>query len=123
MRTIGWLVSIHVSALLVLSLFRLLEYIMLHPMISATSAAVWPAFTRGLWFDNVIACYIMIVPLAVVLAAAVADRSARWLRRGVTVWCSVWFALAFAASAANMVEWQGRKMFLSANRQQEAGKC
>lgn len=102
MRTIGWLVSIHVSALLVLSLFRLLEYIMLHPMISATSATVWPAFTRGLWFDNVIACYIMIVPLAVVLAAAVADRSARWLRRGVTVWCSVWFALAFAASAANI---------------------
>lgn len=101
-RTIGWLVSIHVSALVVFSLFRLMEFISLRPLISTTSSSIWPAFLRGLWFDNVIACYIMIVPLVVVMAAAVAGRSSHCLRRGVTVWCSICFALAFAASAANI---------------------
>lgn len=67
-RTIGWLVSIHVSALVVFSLFRLMEFISLRPLISTTSSSIWPAFLRGLWFDNVIACYIMIVPLVVVIA-------------------------------------------------------
>ena len=64
----AWVVSLHVLTLAFLSLFRLVEYLALGGMVADSSASVLPAFVRGVWFDNVIACYITLVPLAVTLA-------------------------------------------------------
>lgn len=96
-----WLIAIHMAALLIFSLYRLVEFIALHSLITHPDTSVWGAFLRGVWFDNVIGCYIMVVPLAVVLIAAIFGWSHRCLRRGVTIWFAVFYAIAFMPSAAN----------------------
>lgn len=107
-KNILWLTGIHASALLVFSFFRLVEFVALNGLIAHPDADVLPAFVRGVWFDNVIACYIMALPLVVTLLfACVAALAPRvrvvegGLRRGVTVWFAVWYAVAFMPSAAN----------------------
>lgn len=107
-KDILWLTVIHASALLVFSFFRLVEFISLNGLIAHADADVLPAFVRGVWFDNVIACYIMALPLVVMLVfgcvrplAPCVSVAERWLRRGVTVWFAVWYAVAFMPSAAN----------------------
>lgn len=96
-----YLLSVHVLALAVFSVFRLVQFITLHGMIADASATPLWAFTRGIWFDNVIACYVSVLPLAVLLVAASFGWSRRWLVRSIQVWYSVMFAVAFIPSAAN----------------------
>ncbi len=100
-RSVLWLASIQVMALLVFSLFRLVEFTALHAQITHPDVSALGAFVRGVWFDNVIACYIMVLPLVVVLVSAMFGWSHRWLRRGVTVYFAVFYAIAFMPSAAN----------------------
>ena len=96
-----WLIAIHAAILLLLTLYRLIEFIALHSLITHPGTSVWGAFLRGVWFDNVIGCYILVLPLAVVLIAAIFGWSHRWLRRGVTIWFAVFYAIASMPSAAN----------------------
>ena len=75
LRLIAFLLGIHVAGLLMLSLFRLAQFGALHSMMAKDGVApVSTAFVKGVWFDNVIACYVMVVPLAVLLIA-------EWLTR------------------------------------------
>jgi phosphoglycerol transferase MdoB-like AlkP superfamily enzyme len=60
------------------------------------------AFLNGVWFDNVIACYLMIVPLAVLLAAACFGRYERGWRKGVSIWFSILYPITFLISASNI---------------------
>jgi hypothetical protein len=99
--TVTWLLGIHVCGLAVLSLFRAVQYISLSSMV-ANEAPVAPAFVRGVWFDNVVACYLMVIPLAVVLIAAALGCYSRALRRGASVWFAILYPLLFMASAANI---------------------
>lgn len=101
LESILWLIKVHVSALAVFSIYRLVELIALHGFITKADTSVLPAFLRGVWFDNVVACYIMIVPLSVVLVSAMFGYYRKWLRRSVTVWFAVFYAIAFIPSAAN----------------------
>ena len=64
-KVLGYLLSVHVLALLVMTLFRLVEFIALHGMIVDAGASRVMAFVKGVWFDNVIACYISVLPVAV----------------------------------------------------------
>lgn len=63
-KAFGYLLSVHVLALLVMTLFRLVEFIALHGMIVDAEASRVMAFVKGVWFDNVIACYISVLPVA-----------------------------------------------------------
>lgn len=100
-RSVLWLAGIQVIALFVFYLFRLVEFITLHAQVTHPDASAIGAFVRGVWFDNVIACYIMVLPLAVVLITSMLGWSHRRLRRGVTVYFAVLYAIAFMPSAAN----------------------
>ena len=100
-KSVLWLASIQVMALLVFSFFRLVEFFALHAQITHPDVSVLGAFVRGLWFDNVIACYIMALPLVVVLISAMSGWSRRWFRRAVTVYFAVFYSVAFMPSAAN----------------------
>lgn len=100
--SLAWIVSLHALLLVFLSLFRVVEYAVLHGMVESQSASTWPAFVRGLWFDNVIACYVSIVPLFLVLVAAVFGFSPRWARRAVVWWYGLLGGLALMVSAANI---------------------
>ena len=100
--TLAWLACLHALTLAFLSLFRLVEYVTLSGMVSDPSSGVLPAFVRGLWFDNVIACYISILPVAVALGAAAAGHTPPPLRRAVSWWYGVAGSLALMVSAANI---------------------
>ena len=52
-KALGYLLSVHVLALLVMTLFRLVEFIALHGMIVDAEASRVMAFVKGVWFDNV----------------------------------------------------------------------
>ena len=104
--TIEYLLSIHILGLLILSIFRFIQYISLHGMEKVPSNGDTPstvtAFLNGVWFDNVIACYLMIVPLAVLLAAACFGRYERGWRKGVSIWFSILYPITFLISASNI---------------------
>ena len=102
LRILGSLLGIHVLGLLFLSFYRCIEFFVLRGMITDQTTAVTPAFIRGLWFDNVMGCYVMIVPLALVLLAACFGYCRRWMLRTVAVWFCVLYALLMMASAANI---------------------
>lgn len=99
--TTGWLLGIHAMSLTVMSLFRLTEFASLHSMITDHAASILKAFTIGVWFDNVVACYIMIVPLAILLLSAVAGYTRRWLRTAAKWWFCIFYSIVFMVSAAN----------------------
>ncbi len=99
--TAGWLLGIHALSLTIMSLFRLTEFASLHNMITEPSASVLKAFAIGVWFDNVVASYIMIVPLAVLLLSAAVGYTCRWLRTAAKWWFCIFYAVVFMVSAAN----------------------
>ena len=100
-QSLLWLISIHIAGLLVFSLFRFTEFVSLHSQIVHPEASVFGAFIRGVWFDNVIGCYILLVPLVVAGVAAVVGRGHRLVYLFTAWWFSILYALAFMASAAN----------------------
>jgi len=103
LHTFLFLLRIHLLALALMSAFRVTQLTVLSHMMSASShAPIAPAFLRGVWFDNVIACYIMVVPLALLLFAASFGYCARWMRRGAALWFFVFYLLVLAVSAANI---------------------
>ena len=99
--SLAWLLSVHAVSLLVLTLFRLIELACLHGMITDRGASVMTAFVKGVWFDNVTACYVMIVPLTVTLLCAAFGYAGKRMRKAVNWWFFVLYAVVFMASAAN----------------------
>ena len=97
-----YLLGVHIAGLLMFTLFRVIQFIALHDMIANPDIAAWPAFVQGIRFDNVVACYVMILPLVVLLGAACAGCYARRLRQIAGWWFAVTYALMFLASAANV---------------------
>ena len=102
LKSLAYLATVHVFALIILSAFRLIEFLCLRHLVALPGADIAPAFLRGLWFDNVVACYVMVVPLTVVLAAACAGCCHKSVRRAAGIWFCVLYTLMFAASAANI---------------------
>ena len=101
LKTVAYVLTVHVLALAAFTIFRLIEFITLSGMIADKEASVLTAFVKGLWFDNVIACYVSVLPVTVLLVAAAFGFFRRWLLRGANVWYGVLFGVAFMPSAAN----------------------
>lgn len=102
--TVRFLVAVHVLGLAFLSVFRVVEYAVLHGSMSAaeTGDSAMGAFVRGIWFDNVVGCYILIVPLVVVLGAACLNKYQKCWRKFAQWWMTVFYGLAFAVAASNI---------------------
>ncbi len=94
--------SLHALALAAMSLFRVIEYSTLSGLVTQADASVARAFLNGVWFDNVIACYITALPLAVLSLASAFGYTAKWLRQFALVWYCVFVSIALMASAANI---------------------
>ena len=102
-HTLGYVLGAHVLVLLLLSFYRLVEFGVLRGMMSSKGeASVLTAFVKGVWCDNVIACYILIVPLALLLVAATMGWYPKALRRFAGIWLGVLYALVMAISASNI---------------------
>lgn len=101
-----YLLWVHLLALLFMSVFRAVFFCTAHAQLPPEAAWHWGsigrAFLNGLWFDNVIACYLSALPLLAVGIASVGG----WWRKGGYRACNVWFgvtyALVFMACAANV---------------------
>ena len=105
-RSIGYLLSVHLVALLFFFGLRVALFIATDydfpKEISEDYALQSVAFLRGLWFDNVIACYILLLPLAVFWIAGWFGYTARWLYRSSAFFFIFFYSLCFIISAANI---------------------
>lgn len=101
-RLFLYLLSVHVAALVLLSALRLVLYIVMSEQVGPEAASVWPAFLRGVWFDNVVACYVMLPALVAALVATAVGYFRRPLLRGLNVWFGVAYSLVLMCSAANI---------------------
>jgi phosphoglycerol transferase MdoB-like AlkP superfamily enzyme len=60
------------------------------------------AFVKGLWFDNVIACYILILPLVVLWITSLFNYTAKWIYLFTGGWFIGFYSLAFIISVSNI---------------------
>lgn len=101
-----YLLSIHIAALIFFFLFRLVLFVSTNYEFSEEIQGNWGlqsiAFVKGLWFDNVIACYILIVPLVMLWVASLFNYIAKWLYLFTGGWFIGFYSLAFIICAANI---------------------
>lgn len=106
LKTLSYLLCVHLLGLLVMSVFRLAFFNSVSPLLPPDVAErtdwILTAFVRGVWFDNVIACYLMALPLAVAVVAGVCNWWRAGLFRAFNVWFGTLYALVFMASAGNI---------------------
>ena len=100
-----YLVSIHLLGLILFTAFRWVLYLQGHDYLAGENLSALTraeAFVRGLWIDNVVACYITILPLITVSICALIGYFGKNLFRGLNIFFSVFYILAFAISAADI---------------------
>lgn len=77
-----YLLIIHIVALLFFFLFRLVLFTSIDyqfpPDIQNNFLMQATAFIKGLWFDNVIACYILLLPLVILWITALCNYHSKW---------------------------------------------
>lgn len=101
-----YLLTIHVAALLFFFIFRFILFISTEYQfpdnIQNDIALQAVAFIRGVWFDNVIACYILILPLVVLWIAGIFNYTAKWLFKSTAIYFICFYSLSFIIAAANI---------------------
>lgn len=103
---IFYLMSIHIGALLFFFVFRMVLFLSTDYDFPESIQGDWSlqaiAFLKGVWFDNVIACYILILPLVILWIASLCNYTAKWLYLFTGGWFIAFYSLAFIISAANI---------------------
>lgn len=97
--------SIHIMALIIMSLQRtLLLLTNLQHIESVTSKASWifSALLRGVWFDNVIACYISALPLVVICILGLFNKVNKITFHSFNVYYILIYTVVFAIGFADI---------------------
>ena len=106
LQALYYLLGIHTAALLFFFVFRLILFCSIDYDFSDEIQGDWllqaTAFIKGLWFDNVIGCYILILPLVVMWIAALFNYTAKWLYLFTGGWFIGFYSLSFIICAANI---------------------
>ena len=101
-----YLLTIHIGALFFFFLFRFILFVSTGHQFSGNIqnniALQAIAFIKGVWFDNVIACYVLLLPLVVLWVAGICNYTAKWLYRSTAAYFITLYSLAFVISAANI---------------------
>lgn len=101
-----FLLSIHAVALFFFFIFRLVLFCSIDYQfaedVKGNIALQAAAFLRGLWFDNVIACYFLLLSLVVLWIAALCNYAGNWLFRTITIYFVLFYSVAFIIAAANI---------------------
>lgn len=101
-----YLLTIHVAALLFFFIFRFILLISTEYQfpdnIQNDIALQSIAFIRGVWFDNVIACYILLLPLVVLWIAGIFNYTAKWLFKSTAIYFICFYSLSFIIATANI---------------------
>ena len=103
-RHIAYLLKIHVVALLIMTVLRWLLYVTIDYQIAddVTFPTRMMAFVKGVWFDNVTACYVMALPLLTLWIVSLFAYSSKWLSWFCTIWFGILYTIVFSLSAANI---------------------
>ena len=121
LNLVVYILTIHVSALLIAGLFRLVLFISSYHQLTseALSDKTLPmlAFVHGVWFDNVIGCYILLLPLVVAVVCGVCNYYGKALFRFFTIFFSVFYGLVYLISASDI------PYFAYYRRNDIGGKC
>ena len=83
-----YLISIHVLGLILFTAFRLILFLQGYEYLMDEEISVFTrleAFVRGLWLDNVVACYISILPLVIVSICFLIGYFGKNLYRGIHI--------------------------------------
>lgn len=83
-----YLISIHVLGLILFTAFRLILFLQGYEYLMDEEISVFTrleAFVRGLWLDNVVACYISILPLVIVSICSLIGYFGKNLYRGIHI--------------------------------------
>ncbi|MFL1682156.1 LTA synthase family protein [Coprobacter secundus] len=105
LQSLRYLISIHILGLFFFSLFRLVLLIQGFGYIDETSrkfGIIAEAFLRGVWMDNVVACYILLLPLVICSLSAVFNCYNRNIYRGINIFFCIFYGVAFTISAADI---------------------
>lgn len=101
-----YLFTIHIVALAFFFLFRFILFVstdyQFPENIQNDIALQSVAFLKGLWFDNVIACYLLLLPLAVLWIAGICNYTSKWLYKSTAIYFILFYSLSFIISAANI---------------------
>lgn len=101
-----FLLSIHAVALFFFFIFRLTLFCSIDYQfaeeVKGDSGLQAVAFLKGLWFDNVIACYLLLLPLVALWVAALCNYVGNWLFRSIAVYFILFYSVAFIIAAANI---------------------
>ena len=105
-RSLLFVFAVHLTGLALLTLMRLVFYIAVRPTLPTDTAGdvalASQAFLRGVWFDNVVACYVVApMLLAVGISGLLGYSGRKWLT-GWAVYAAVMYLPLFAAGAANV---------------------
>ncbi|MCH5327740.1 MAG: sulfatase-like hydrolase/transferase [Coprobacter sp.] len=105
LQSLRYLVSTHLLGLLFFTVFRCILFIQGYAGLDAASRSlrmVFPAFVRGIWMDNVIACYIFLIPLTVCSVSALFNYYGKRLYQGIYLFFAIFYSIAWMISAADI---------------------
>ncbi len=98
--------AVHITALVILTLFRVLLWTnarhQLPDNIREDFGLQLTAFIRGVWFDNVIACYVLILPLTLLCISSLFNYYGKPLFRFIICYLCVLYSIVFLIAAANI---------------------
>ncbi len=101
--TLAYLIGMHLAGLFALSLFRGVQFLSLHGMMQpGGDAPAAMAFVKGIWFDNVMLCYVMLLPLTLLLSFSIFNCHTKALRRMTSIWTCILMTVLMGLSAANI---------------------
>lgn len=88
------------------TLLRGIEFVSCFDLLSkegADNSGLWcGAFLRGIWFDTVISCYVLILPLVLVFVASLCEYKSRWFSKFIAWFLFALFGLVISVSASNI---------------------
>lgn len=105
LAVLRYLLSVHITALVILSVFRLALYFSNLSKIADVedkSSLLFRALLKGVLFDNVIACYIIILPAVVLLILSLFNKVYGPVIKGFNIFFIIGYSLVFAVSAADI---------------------
>ncbi len=104
-----YLLSVHVTGLIILSFFRLILFLTNTQHIADADDKIslfLNAMLKGIQFDNLIGCYVIVLPLFVLSALALFNLISRISIKIFNVYFIVFYTLIFALSAADIPYFQ-----------------
>ncbi|WP_165043983.1 LTA synthase family protein [Dysgonomonas sp. ZJ709] len=103
--TLQYLLSVHISALIILTVFRCILYIAnMHYVndVDDKLSLFGGAILKGVQFDNVMACYIVALPVAVLTIMSLFNKVPAAVIKGFNIYFIILYTIVFAFSAADI---------------------